>query len=66
MVDFICEKVAEYFDSPCDYEFGSLDVALYMNEKAPDWCETHCDSKKYNECWKKFFELLKDEKGRED
>ena len=66
MVDFICEKVAEYFDSPCDYEFGSLDVALYMNEKAPDWCENHCDSKKYGECWKKFFELLKDEKGREE
>lgn len=65
MVDFICDKIAEYFDSPCNYEFGSLDVAEYMVDKLPEWCdntcESKCESKKYGECWKRFFELLKEE-----
>ena len=65
MVDFICDKIAEYFDSPCNYEFGSLDVAEYMVDKLPEWCDNTCDSKceskKYGECWKRFFELLKEE-----
>lgn len=54
----IIKYIGAVMDQPCTYGFGELDVAEFMNEYNPEWCEAHCDDENCEACWRKFFETL--------
>lgn len=58
--DFIYACLGEWFDSPCNYTLGGLEVPEYMTERYPEWCNENCGSASPKECWKKFFEALRE------
>jgi len=60
--EYICEKLSEILDNPCDYSFEGIDVADVMT--ADGWCEKNCDTH-YEKCWKRLFEILADKDGVE-
>lgn len=60
MAEFIYACLGEWFDSPCNYTLGGIEIPEYMTNHT-DWCEKNCGSASPKECWKKFFEVLKGE-----
>lgn len=62
--DFICEKLAEWFDAPCNWTLGGIDMNEYMLAKSPDMCENKCPILNNNEkdgyanCWRKLMEVM--------
>ena len=59
--EYICRKLGEYFDPPCSYTWDAEDVM--RRDDDGKWCDTNCgkhDSGNYNDCWMRFFELLKE------
>lgn len=65
-VDFICQKLAYWFDEPCNYGLGNIDIDDYMTDNGGDWCETHCDNHESAECWEQFFRLQAKEQKTDD
>ena len=51
-VDFICELLAEWFDSPCNY--SPMDEQMFKD----NYCESHCGKITDAECWKRYFEKM--------
>lgn len=51
-IDFICEELAELFDSPCDY--SPMDEKMFQDS----YCESHCGKVTDKECWKQYFEKV--------
>ena len=68
-VDFICRKLVEWFDAPCQYILAGIDVSEYLNDTGytDQVCEEKCrtDPELYAQCWKMFFTLLKAEESEE-
>lgn len=58
----IIKYIGAVMDYPCEYSFGDIDVAEFMYEHAPGWCEHNCHLENENatceDCWHKFFETL--------
>jgi len=50
-VDFICEVLAEMFDTPCN--FSPCDEIMLDS----GICERDCGDISEEECWKRYFEL---------
>ena len=57
--DFIIKWLAEAFENPCNYGFNQQDIAEFMGENCPEWCDENCGKVSDFECWKKYFEILK-------
>ena len=51
-IDFICEELAELFDSPCNY--SPIDEKMFQDS----YCESHCGKVTDKECWKQYFEKV--------
>ena len=51
-IDFICEELAELFDSPCNY--SPMDEKMFQDS----YCESHCGKITDKECWKQYFEKV--------
>jgi hypothetical protein len=51
-IDFICEELAELFDSPCNY--SPMDEKMFQDS----YCESHCGKITDKECWKRYFEKV--------
>lgn len=51
-IDFICEELAELFDSPCNY--SPVDERMFQDS----YCESHCGKITDKECWKQYFEKV--------
>lgn len=51
-IDFICEELAELFDSPCNY--SPMDEKMFQDS----YCESHCGKVTDKECWKQYFEKV--------
>lgn len=49
-IDFICEVIAELFDSPCNY--SPIDEQMFADK----YCESHCGKITDKECWEQYFE----------
>lgn len=49
VINFICEELANLFDSPCNY--SPMDNVMVKG----DWCEEHCGQIADKECWKEYF-----------
>ena len=49
-IEFICELLAEWFDSPCNY--SPMDEQMFKDS----YCESHCGKVTDAECWKRYFE----------
>ena len=58
--DILIKYIAEVMDYPCEYGFGDIDVAEFMYDNNPGWCEGNCGSGEITceDCWRKFFETL--------
>ena len=69
-VDFVCKALADWFDEPCNYGFGDVEVALFMisdgDTYRDQWCDSHCDEHDSAECWKRFFQLWKEREDGND
>ena len=62
--DWVCSTMAEWFDCPCNYGFGSTDPSEVIISEDEDWCEKNCGNVSFKECWKKFFEVLYEREKR--
>ena len=51
-IDFICEVLAELFDSPCNY--SPIDEQMFKD----NYCESHCGKVENKDCWKRYFEKM--------
>ena len=58
-VKWVCACLGEWFDSPCNYTLGGIEIPEFMTDHAGDWCEENCGSCSPKECWARFFEVLK-------
>lgn len=60
--DFICDKLAEWFDSPRNWSFDGMgDMDDFMNEHCGDWCGHNCGKNDFAACWRKLFEVMANE-----
>lgn len=57
--EFIIKWLAEAFENPCNYGFNQQDIAEFMGENCPEWCDENCGKVSNFECWKKYFEVLR-------
>ena len=68
MYELLLHWLAQAFGSPCGWTFNKQDIADFIGERDPEFCNKKCGCSAY-ECWKKYFELYKefiDLKGGED
>lgn len=60
--DHFFELMAKYFDPPCSYEYGDVDAYDFIGKvdeaEGINWCEEHCVSISYADCWRRFFDLM--------
>ena len=60
--DHFFELMAKYFDPPCSYEYGDVDAYDFIGKideaEGINWCEEHCGSIRYADCWRRFFDLM--------
>lgn len=56
--EYALQNIADMFDPPCCYSYNSQDGADFMLEHAEGFCE-ECDYHTYAECWRKYFEVLR-------
>ena len=56
MTDFILEEIARLFGHPCDHK----SVSEVMFAHAITWCEQNCNKCSPKECWRKYFEIKKE------
>ena len=60
--DHFFELMAKYFDPPCSYEYGDVDAYDFIGKvdeaEGINWCEEHCGSISYADCWRRFFDLM--------
>lgn len=60
--DFIYDKLAEWFDAPCNWSFDGMgDMDDFMYEHCGDWCERSCSKDDWAACWRKLFEAMSNE-----
>lgn len=65
MFEFVCEWLGRYFDLPCSYTIDGQDVPEFMNMHCQEWCEKSCGVVPAKDCWKKYFEALKEDKAND-
>lgn len=51
-VDFICEQLAEDFETPCN--FSPMGEIMFEDFR----CAEDCGEIPYKECWKRYFEEM--------
>ena len=60
--DHFFELMAKYFDPPCSYEYGDVVAYDFIGKvdeaEGINWCEEHCGSISYADCWRRFFDLM--------
>ena len=60
--EHIIKLIAKYFEVPCQYEFGDVDAFDFIGKvdeaEGINWCEEHCGSISYADCWRRFFDLM--------
>lgn len=56
---FICDTLAELFDSPCN--FSPIDETMWCSE----WCADDCGKLTDAQCWLRYFEYLMTKKEGE-
>ena len=60
--DHFFELMAKDFDPPCSYEYGDVDAYDFIGKvdeaEGINWCEEHCGSISYADCWRRFFDLM--------
>lgn len=60
--DHFFKLMAKYFDPPCSYEYGDVDAYDFIGKvdeaEGINWCEEHCGSISYADCWRRFFDLM--------
>lgn len=60
--DFIYDKLAEWFEIPCNWEFDGLgDMGLFMRDHCGEWCGDNCGKNDFAACWRKLFEVMANE-----
>lgn len=57
LLDFICDKLDDWFNDPCGYVFHDCDPDNVLEKIG--WCENTCDfTAKHGCCWRTLFEQL--------
>lgn len=52
---FICERLAQRFDEPCN--MSPFEEELHDSEEKNEWCEKFCGKVSAAECWMRYFML---------
>lgn len=66
-VDFILERMNDYFEEPCNWTLNGIAIDEYMIENHADWCNEHCGEEGVGvQCWKKFFQSIAERRAGED
>lgn len=66
-VDFILERMNDYFEEPCNWTLNGIAADEYMIENHADWCNEHCGEEGVGvQCWMKFFQSIAERRAGED
>ena len=61
--EWVSHLLGEWFEEPCNYSLGDIDVAEYMTDHCQKYCDENCDNHDHGLCWLRFFEALKGEEN---